>query len=324
MVFGQGAIRCHPYAYDEIDALTRKDSKAFDGAFWKHIGHVVRNMFRSMVLSATRGKLASSPVSGPAAKYYRKLAWTSATFALLSDLALGSYGGALKMKEKLAGRYADIFSWMYLITATLRRYDSDNKEKEDQIFLDWSMQYAFDQIQHQFDGIYRELKVPGLSWLFRGPISWWNRLNRISTAPSDALGGKVARAMQEDTERRDRLTDGIFLPSGNEKGIARYEHTFRLVLQARPLLKKLHKAVKAKKLPRKLPRNLIDPALEQGILTQEEAELLREAEAARYDAIQVDEFTLDEYLHETPNSPLGDGSAKSKGGASKEPAMSSN
>jgi acyl-CoA dehydrogenase len=224
------------------------------------------------------------------------------------------------MKEKLAGRYADIFSWMYLITATLRRYEAENKE-EDRIFLDWSMQHAFDQIQQQFDGIYRELSVPGLSWLFRGPLSWWNRLNRIGTPPSDKLGGQVARAMQEDNERRDRLTDGIYLPKSNEKGIGRYEHTFRLVLKARPLLKKLHKAVKAKKLPRKLPRNLIEPALEQGILTQEEADLLRKAEEARYDAIQVDEFTLEEYLHDTPNSPLGDGSAKSKGDTKREPAM---
>jgi acyl-CoA dehydrogenase len=321
MVFGQGAIRCHPYAYDEIDALTRKDSKAFDNAFWKHIGHVVRNMFRSMVLSVTRGKFASTPVSGPASKYYKKLAWTSATFAFLADLALGSYGGALKMKEKLAGRYADIFSWMYLISATLRRYESDGHQKEDRIFLDWSMQYAFNQIQDQFDAIYRELSVPGLSWIFRGPVGWWSRLNRISTAPSDKLGSSVARAMQEDSERRNRLTDGIYIPKENERGLGRYEHTFRLILEARPLLKKLHKAVKAKKLPRKIPRNLIEPALEQGILTQEEADLLKRAEEARYDAVQVDEFTLEEYLHETPKSPLGDGTAGRKSDTSEEAAI---
>ena len=114
MIFGQGAIRCHPYALNEINALTSGDAKAFDQNFWAHIGHVARNKARAFVLSITRGRLASSPVSGASAKYLRKLSWASASFAFYADLALGSYGGALKMKEKIAGCYADILSNMYL------------------------------------------------------------------------------------------------------------------------------------------------------------------------------------------------------------------
>ena len=110
MIFGQGAIRCHPYALNEINALTNGDAKAFDKNFWAHIGHVARNKARALVLSLTRGRLILSPVAGPAAKYIRKLSWASASFAFYADLALGSYGGALKMKEKIAGRYADILS----------------------------------------------------------------------------------------------------------------------------------------------------------------------------------------------------------------------
>src|SRR5690606_24375425 len=106
IIFGQGAIRCHPYAYKEVQALMDKDTVAFDKAFWGHIGHVVRNLCRSFVLSLTRGRLASVP-SGPAAYWYRKLAWASASYAIMADVAMGSLGGALKMKEKLTGRYAD-------------------------------------------------------------------------------------------------------------------------------------------------------------------------------------------------------------------------
>src|SRR6056297_2942710 len=153
MIFGQGAIRSHPYALKEINALMDKDVKAFDSAFTSHLGHVVNNMSRSLLLSITRGRLASSPSGGPVAKYYRKLAWASASFAFMSDIALGSYGGALKMKEKLAGRYADILSWMLLATATLRRFEAEGRKKEDEIFLHWSMQHAFYRIQTAFDEI---------------------------------------------------------------------------------------------------------------------------------------------------------------------------
>src|SRR6056297_2515526 len=136
MIFGQGAIRSHPYALKEIEALMEKDVRKFDDNFWRHIGHVVQNLIRSAFLSITRGKLSGSPVSGPAAKYYRKLNWASASFAFMADLALGSYGGALKMKEKLAGRYADVLSWMLLATATLRKYEADGKQEEDREYFE--------------------------------------------------------------------------------------------------------------------------------------------------------------------------------------------
>lgn len=310
MIFGQGAIRCHPYAYSEIDALTRKDLKAFDQAFWKHIGHVVQNFFRSVVLSVTRGYLTSTP-GGYASKYYRKLAWTSASFAFFADLALGSYGGALKRKEKIGGRYADVLSWMYLAAATLRRFEAEGRRKEDRPFLDWAMQFAFARIQDAFDGILSEIKVPGISWLLRGPVFLWNRLNPIGYKPNDKLGHKVSDLMMEPGEQRDRLTQWMHVSNDPEDALGRYEHTLNLIKQAEPAYRKLHDAVKAHKLPRALPRYNVDAAEEQGILNKEEAEAIRAAEKARYDAVQVDEFTLDEYLHDTPNSPLGDGTASS-------------
>jgi len=303
MIFGQGAIRCHPYAYDEIDALTKGDTKKFDNAFWKHIGHVVRNKARAFLLSITRGSIASSPVGGPAAKYYKKLSWSSASFAFLADIALGSYGGGLKIKEKISGRFADILSWMYLATATLRRYDAEGQIKEDQIFFEWAMQYAFAQIQEAFDAIYREIRVPGISWLFRGPIALWSRMNRISTMPSDKLGHKVAQAMQQRGQQRDRITNGIYLPKDKNEALGRYDYAMELMEKAQPVYKKIHVATKKKELPKTQPRFVIDEALEKGIINQDEAELIRKAEDARVDVVQVDEFTLEEYKNKTPSHP---------------------
>lgn len=306
MIFGQGAIRCHPYAYNEIDALMNKDVKKFDDNFWKHIGHVVTNMFRSVVLSVTRGKLAGSPVSGPASKYFRKLSWASASFAFFADLALGSYGGALKMKEKIAGRYADILSFLYLASGTLKRFEAEGRREADRAYFEWAMEYSFYRIQQAFEGILREINVPGLSWLFR-LVGVWGRLNPIGTYPSDKLGQKVAQAMQVRGADRDHMTSGMYLPEDRESAIGRYEYTMQLNEEAWPVFKKLYKAIKAKELPKVPYLDLAELAVEKGVITKAEGELVKKTEIARNDAIQVDEFTLDEYLNQTPTNPVGSG-----------------
>lgn len=306
MIFGQGAIRCHPFALKEINALMSGDVKEFDNNFWQHIGHVVRNKARAFGLSITRGRLASSPVGGPAAKYFRKLAWTSASFAFYADIALGSYGGALKMKEKIAGRYADILSFMYLGAATLRRFEAEGRRKEDEAFFKWSMDYTFYRIQQAFEGILKEIKVPGLSWAFR-LMGVWSRFNPIGTYPSDDLGHKVSAAMQTVGEQRNRMTDGIYIPSDPEEAVGRYENALKLISDSAPIYKKMYIAMKKRELPKATMDRLIAPALEKGIITKEEATLVTKAEEARNDAIQVDEFTLDEYTTETPGFPSGDG-----------------
>lgn len=309
MIFGQGAIRCHPYAYNEIDALMNKDVKKFDDNFWKHIGHVLTNEVRAFMLSITRGRLAGSPVSGPAAKYFRKLAWTSASFAFLSDIALGSYGGALKMKEKIGGRYADILSYMYLASGTLRRFEAEGRREADRPYFEWAMEYSFWKIQQAFEGILREIKVPGFSWAFR-LSGLWGRLNPIGTYPSDKLGHKVALAMQTRGEDRDHITDGMFVPNDPESAIGRYEYTMKLNEEAWPSFKKLYKAIKARELPKEPYIDIADQAVEKGILTKEEGELVKKTEQARNDAVQVDEFTLEEYMNETPEKPYGEGKPK--------------
>jgi acyl-CoA dehydrogenase len=112
IIFGQGVIRSHPYVYQEIAALQQADVPTFDRVIWHHLGSLVRNFCRTILLSLSRGYLAPAPVSGATAQYYRRLAWASATFALFTDLSLITYGGSLKRQEKLTGRFADILSWL--------------------------------------------------------------------------------------------------------------------------------------------------------------------------------------------------------------------
>jgi acyl-CoA dehydrogenase len=311
MIFGQGAIRCHPYALREMAALAAGDVRAFDAAFWRHVGHVVRNLFRAVGLSLTRGGLASSPVSGVAAPYWRRLAWTSATFAFLADLAMGTLGGDLKRKEKLTGRFADIFSWMYLAAATLRRFEADGRPREDEPFLRWALDYAFQQIQGAFDGLFANLEVPGLTWLFRGPVAAWSRLDRLSAGPSDDLGHEVATAMLTPSPQRDRLFDGVFVPDDVTRPLGRLENAMRLVYEAGDVERKIREAVKRKALPKAHPAVLVARAVEAGVITPEEAALLARAEAARADAIAVDAFDVEDYFRSAvdPDAFHGDGAA---------------
>ena len=295
MIFGQGAIRCHPYALREILAVESGDLAEFDRAVWGHLGHVVRNFARALVLSLSRGLLASSPTGGPTARYWRKLAWCSASFALLADVAMGVLGGDLKRKEKLTGRFADIFSWMYLGAAVLKRFEADGRRREDLPFLHWSMSYALDQCQQAFDGLYKNLRLPGLTWLVRGPVAAWSRFNRLSAPPSDALGSGVARALQVPGAQRDRLTARAFVPAGRGRAPGRLEHAFALCYEAEKVVRKLKKAVRARRLPKAPPVELVAQALAEGIIDPDEAKLLETAEAARNDAIQVDSFSLEEY-----------------------------
>ena len=326
MIFGQGAIRCHPYALKEMQALMSHDVKAFDAAFWPHIGHVVRNGFRSVGLSLSRGWLAGSPVSGAAAPYWRKMQWSSATFAFLADLAMGTLGGDLKRKEKLTGRFADIFSWMYLGSAVLARFEAEGRKKEDVPFMRWSMDYAFAQIQDAFDGLFANLRVPGATWLFRGPLAAWSRFNRIGAMPSDAVGHRVAAAMQVPGEQRDRLFGGIYTTMDPEHTLGRFENAMAIAYEAEAVISKVKDAIRSRQLPKAHPATLVPEAVKTGVITPDEARLLQRAEAARNDAIQVDAFTREEYFATATEPeaagasgragvPSGDGAPVGFGGA---------
>ncbi|BAY24327.1 acyl-coenzyme A dehydrogenase [Calothrix sp. NIES-2100] len=292
MIFGQGAIRCHPYVYQEITALSQSDVTAFDRAFWHHLGLTVRNGFRAKLLYLTRGNLAASPVSGATAKYYRKLQWAAATFALLTDIAMFSFGGTLKRREKLTGRFADILTWMYLATATLRRFEAEGRKPEDLPFVHWAMQYAFAQMQLAFEGIFQNLFVPVLGNF----LTWWWRLNPIGSLPDDKLGAEVAHKLQTPGEIRDRLTAGIHIPRSSNEALGRLEKAFTLLSQAEPIIKTIKNASHAGKLPHLKPDELISAALKAGVISEKDVELICEAEFARNDAIQVDSFSLEEYM----------------------------
>jgi len=296
IIFGQGALRAHPYALAEVNAIAARDLRAFDQAFWGHMSHIVRNLCRAVVLSLTRGALAGSPVSGATARYYRKLGWASATFAIMSDVAMGALGGSLKLKEKLTGRYADVLSWMYIGTAILRRYEAEGRPKEDLPFVHFSMNHALREIQRAFDGIFGNLPVPGLSWLFAGPLRMWSNLNALAGEANDRHTHKIASLILSDSEQRRRHTEGIYMPPNDVEQLGLLEEAFRVIKEAEEIDRRVRAAVKAKSIPKAKGRALYDAALAKGIIASGEYDVLLRSEELRTAAIQVDDFSEEEYL----------------------------
>lgn len=310
IVFGQGALRCHPYAFDEVNAIGKSDVKAFDTAFWGHIGHVVTNLCRSILLSCTRGYLAGAP-SGTHPKvkiHYRRLAWASATFAILADIAMGSLGGQLKMKEKITGRFADIFSNMYMATCVLRRFKEDGQLEEDLPYVQHFLKHSMCEIQKGFDGLFDNLKIPGLRWLFKEVLGAWSRINSIGSQATDGWSHLISHSMMTAVAQRDRMTAGIYwvgeathgnatVKSRFEAGdqTARYENAFTVVTKAEAAEKKIRSAIKTGSIPKKKGQASWDDALAKKIISDEEYRLLSEADKVRFDTILVDDFSETEY-----------------------------
>ena len=306
IIFGQGLFRAHPHVFDEIEAIEKNDARAFDKAFWSHVHHVIGNFIRTLFLTLTRGFFVIPYFSGRVGRYTQKLIWVSSSFALLADVAMLLFGGKLKLKEKITGRFADILSWMYIGTAVLRRYKAEGSLKDDLPFVDYSMQLAFHKIQEAFEGLFANFDHPLLSWFFKGPLLLFANLNKLGRSPSDQLTHKIVNLITTPGPQRERLIKS-FVSSSSHKGsdfkdgnfgneaLLKLEKTFKLVKESEPIERKLRSSIRKKELPKKPLIHVLDEALSQNILNQKEYEVMKNVEKLSLECIQVDDFSEEEY-----------------------------
>ena len=292
--FGQGAIMSHPFAYKEIIALENNDTKAFDEAFFSHIKHLFNNLSRSILLSLTRGYLISPTKHDLISKYQRKISWCSATFALLADIAMARFGGNLKRKEKLNGRFGDALSAMYFATCILRKFKENGAPKFEEAIVQHALKEQFCKAQHAIEGLYQNL-FTGIFGIFLKPFALFARFNAFACPANDALGHKVVKLITKNGEERESLTKGIFVSKDKNDNLGRLENAMLLQENCEEIIHKIKIAVKENKLAKKSLRNNIDEALEKYIISAEEKKLLNDMFEACYDAILVDEYTLEEY-----------------------------
>jgi acyl-CoA dehydrogenase len=211
IIFGQGAIRCHPFVLKELEAARDEDHERglrnFDAALFGHIGTALSNAARAFFLALTHARLTPSPVLGPTARYYQHINRYSAAFALTADIAMLSLGGALKRKEQLSARLGDVFSAIYLASMVLKHYENQDRPAEDLPLVEWACRSLLYQAQEQLHGLLRNFPNRPAAGLLR--LLVFPR-GRMYFAPSDTLGQQIVDLVTHPTAARDRLCRNIY------------------------------------------------------------------------------------------------------------------
>jgi acyl-CoA dehydrogenase len=291
IIFGQGAIRCHPYVLAEMHAAQLPDPAQrvaeFDEVLFKHIGFAISNAARALVLGLAHAGFGRVPGGKYTRKFYRKVNRYSAAFALVADTAMLTLGGKLKQKERLSARLGDVLSQLYIVSAMLKRYEDQGRPSADQPLLAWACHHAFERIQHALDGVLRNFPVRPVAWLLRALVF---PLGLRERTPGDRLGHRVASLMLSPSDARDRLGEGIFKGEGPGHSIGFLERVLPRVIAAEPVERKLAKALKSGAITELEPAQQLEQALSLGLLTTEERNMLVEVRALVLEVITVDDF----------------------------------
>ena len=296
IIFGQGAIRAHPYVLREMRAAKEMSgaeaAREFDDALTSHIGHVVSNGVRAFVYGLTHASFA--PVPGNCASetrhYYRHVSRLSAAFAFLADMSMLAMGGALKRKEKISGRLGDVLSMMYLVSATLKRYEDQGRLREDLPLVRWSVRDALYHAQQAIDQILSNFPVKALATLLRWTVF---PLGTPWRPPLDSRNHECAKIALEPGAARDRLTAGMFISRNESEATGQLEAALLATVACEPIEKKLREAVKNGLI---VPRSGVDTAAlarDRNVITAEELAQWQRKEALRKHVIKVDDFPQD-------------------------------
>lgn len=291
IIFGQGAIRCHPFVLREFNAVGNLNPETaldeFDAALCSHVGFILGNIARTLWRGITHGRLSRSPLPGPTKRYFQYLNWLSSAFALSADLALMTLGGALKRRERLSARLGDLLSELYIASAVLKHFHEEGARECDLSLMQWAMDDSLRRFQDSLRNLLRNLPQRPLAWLLRLLIF---PTGLPFHPPGDRLDHRVAQVVLRPGEPRDRLTQGIYITDDLSQRAGQLEQALLAVAEAAPIRKTLRRACQAGQLRAKNRIALIEEALAIGILSEEERDKLLMAERLSDRVIQVDAF----------------------------------
>lgn len=299
MIFGQGAIRCHPFVLKEMALAGREDRdqalREFDELLMKHIMFTASNAASTLVLNLGLGRLENMPGDALSQSYFRALNRQAAAFALLADLSMMLLGGALKRRERLSARLGDVLSHLYLSSAALKRYHDLGSAEHMQPLLRWAMEESLAQAEKALDQLLDNFPnrfVGGALRLLVFPFG------RRHTGPSDELDAEVAALIgrSKGDPALEELLAGCFRPQADGDPVAALQRACDLLEAAAPLHKVLHQAIKEGKVHPAPGQSAIEAAVQNGVLQPGEGQRLQAAEQARRAVIDVDAFNKAQLL----------------------------
>ncbi len=301
IIFGQGAIRGHPYVLKEILATHEKDPdkalRDFDAAFFGHLAFVVSNKARAFWMGLTAARFAGTPGDEHTKRYYQQLTRLSAAFAWMADVSMFLLGGSLKRRERLSARLGDILSHLYLASAVLKRYEDYGRPRDELPFVHWALQDALTRTEEAFYGLFANYPSKIVAWAMRGVIfPFVYPYGREFPPPDDRLGHQVVGLLLTPGPARDRLTAGVYIPSDpNEPNepIAVLEAALRAVVAAEPIGAKIRAARERGLITSHFAEQIVDEAHAKGVISAEEKAKMERAKALRRQVIMVDDFPKD-------------------------------
>ena len=300
MIFGQGAIRCHPYVLKEMLATQDQDRdrglRHFDKLLFDHVGFAASNAAACLLLGLTGGALVSVPEYAETRRFYRQLSRLSACFATLADTTMLMLGGELKRRERLSARLGDMLSNLYLASAALKRFEDQGRPDEDLPFLEWSVQDALTRTEQAMDEILNNFPVRWAAVLLRMTVM---PLGRRNAPPSDRIGAEVARRMMTPGAARDRLIAGCFRSDDPEDVTGLLNHALEKVIQAETIEKRMARSVRDGNLAYDDDADMLAVAIAADIITAEDAEIIRQAHTVRRAVIAVDDFSREQMTPST-------------------------
>tara|TARA_R110000744_G_scaffold115366_5_gene215931 strand:+ start:7344 stop:9713 length:2370 start_codon:yes stop_codon:yes gene_type:complete len=293
IIYGQGAIRCHPYVLAELSAANNQDKDQalndFDHALFGHIGFAISNICRSVWFSFTGSYALSAPYNDDTRRYYQLMTRFSSNLAMLSDIAMLTLGGDLKRRERISARLGDILSYLYLASATLKRYNDEGRQSADLPLVQWALEDSLFKTQQAIDELISNFPnriVAKVLRLIILPLGCWLK------KPSDTTDHKVAALLQYPNETRTRLGQGQYLTREPGNVLGQLEQTLEDIIACEPIFDKI-----CRELGQRLPFYQLDLVAEKGlaanIITEEEAALLTATEISRKATIDVDDFDSD-------------------------------
>ncbi|MGJ8690177.1 MAG: acyl-CoA dehydrogenase [Gammaproteobacteria bacterium] len=293
MIFGQGAIRCHPFIAREMVAAKMSDEqeglREFDSLIFRHIGYGISNFVRTLTLGVSGGKIAARPIRGKTAGYYQQLTRMSSALALVSDISMLMFGGELKRKERLSARLGDVLSQLYLASTVLKYYEHNEQSPSDLPYVRWNLELSLYECQKAFNDFFANLDNRVIATLLKRTVFPWGDAYR---RPSDKLDHEIVQSMWTNTEVRDRITRYTYIGQEANDPAFIIENAFQKVLATKVTRDSIKRAVRAGTLPANANLHVLaTEAVANEVCTAEEADAYVAAEEARDKAIQVDEHS---------------------------------
>jgi len=291
IIFGQGAVRCHPFVLREMQAARSEDRESalreFDEAIFGHVGYALSNAARSLVMALSNARYSDVPSRGPTRRYYQHITRYSAAFALVADAAMLTLGGDLKKREAISARLGDVLSATYLASCVLKHYENQGRPAADLPLVEWCCRHLLYFAQEQLHGLLRNFPNRGVAAALR--LLVFPR-GRMYAAPGDRLGSKVVELVINPTETRQRLTEGVFASPVPENLGYQLQRAMEMAVKVEPIERRLRESGSAATQPAETPANHLARLQQQGMVSKEEASLLGDYRALLDELIAVDDF----------------------------------